>query len=449
MYKPKIWLSLSLFLILALLVAACQPVQVQVQEAPGAGAEVSGPKEEKIQLLYLTHSFDPAIEINERVIEEFEEMHPEVEIVYDHAPHSQYEQKILTAYAGGEGPDVFWAGDWMVPQFIEQGIIAPVAYDKFGVNSAREFLELFEPGSLDPYVHEGEVYTGGLSEFNTFSVFINVDHFEEAGLPLPPEDEPITWAEFLDLAEQLAQHDENGNVTRNGFAWPITTPIWNVLILEPLVYQQGGSIVDEETGLPDLTSPEVVKTFEFVHELRFERNAFDPALYTGLTSGFGNGEHSMIIAGPWAIAPIAQSFPDLNFKIVPLPKWEGGERVTTLYSWAWFVNPNIEPEKQALAWEFVNLLSSKGQTWWDGPRYLQARKGQADTGEDLNEYRISTEPMLPVFLEDFKYGQYEFRSTHYFELSDIWTRAVTRVLEGEDVQAVLQEAQIAAEFAVE
>lgn len=187
------------------------------------------------------------------------------------------------------------------------GYHCPVQYDKFGAGSANDFLELFEPGSLDPYVHEGEVYTGGLSEFNTFSLFVNVDHFEEAGVTVPSTEEPITWEEFADLAEQMAQQDDSGNITRNGFAWPVTSGIWNILILEPLVNQLGGGIVDEN-GMPTLNSEEVIKTFQYVHDLRFERNAFDPALYTGLTSGFGNGEHSMMIADPGPLHPSRRTF---------------------------------------------------------------------------------------------------------------------------------------------
>ena len=98
------------------------------------------------ELLYTTHSYASAIPVNEMVIEEFEESHPGVTVVYDHAPHDNFEQKLLTAYAGGEGPDVFWAGDWMVPQFIEQGMIAPVDPTAFGVLTQEEFLELFTGG---------------------------------------------------------------------------------------------------------------------------------------------------------------------------------------------------------------------------------------------------------------------------------------------------------------
>jgi hypothetical protein len=81
--------------------------------------------------------------------------------------------------------------------------------------------------------------------------------------------------------------------------------------------------------------------------------------------------------------------------------------------------------------------------------YVQARLGQTANGEDLTDYRLNSEPRLAKFLPDYEYGRYQFSSSAYFELSDIWTRATTRILEGEDVETVLQEAQVAADFATE
>ena len=438
--KYRIPLTLSLLMALVMLFTACT-----VPVAPTEGGASSG----KTQLLYTTHSFDPAIALNEEIISEFEEMYPDVDIVYDNAPHSNFEQKILTAFAGGEGPDVFWAGDWMVPQFIEQGIIAPVDPTAYGVDTQVDFLELFEEGSLDPFTVEGTVYSGGVSEYNTFSLLYNVDHFEEAGLDLPSDTEPMTWQELATIAETLAQQDDGGNITRNGIVWPQNVPIWTVLILEPILHQQGGSLLDSDTGLPQFDSPEMINTMQFAQDLRFEQNAFDPALMTGLLDDFAGETTSMIIAGPWAISNLNRMNPELNYAVAPLPVWEGGERVTTLYAWAWFVNPNIEPEMQELGWKFVEFLTSKGDAWWDNVRYVQSRKIETATGEALQDYFVSTEPLMPVFLEDYKYGRFEFRSTKYFELSDIWTRAQTRIMEGEDVATVMQEAQVAAEFALE
>jgi hypothetical protein len=55
---------------------------------------------------------------------------------------------------------------------------------------------------------------------------------------------------------------------------------------------------------------------------------------------------------------------------------------------------------------------------------------------------------LATIFADYPYGKSEFRSTKYFELSDIWTRAQDRVLAGEDVMTVLQDAQAQADAAM-
>ena len=68
------------------------------------------------------------------------ESHPNVKITFDNAPHDNFEQKVLTAFAGGAGPDVFWAGDWMIPQFVANGIVAPVDPTAFGVQTQEEFV---------------------------------------------------------------------------------------------------------------------------------------------------------------------------------------------------------------------------------------------------------------------------------------------------------------------
>jgi ABC-type glycerol-3-phosphate transport system substrate-binding protein len=446
----KILLILAFFGIVAAqcqVPAAPQVVEKEVVKEVVVTATPEAEASAKTQLVYMTHSHDPANRTNAQLIEEFQELNPDVEIVYDNAPHANFEQKILTAYAGGAGPDVFWAGDWMVPQFIENNIIAPVDYTQYGVNSMDEFKELFNPGSLDPFIVDDQVYTGGVSEYNTFSLIYNVDHFEEAGLPLPSEDEPMTWEQFAEYAEQLAQRDDSGNLNRVAFTTPYGVPIWTVLILEPMLHQLGGQLINPETGKPDFTSPEMIKVMQYWQDLRQTQNAIDPALDLDLLTDFSNGNASTIIAGPWALPNIDENNPDLNYAIAPLPVWENGDRVTTLYAWAWFVNP--ESENQELAWQFVEFLTSKGDLWWDSTGYVQARQGQAANGEDLNDYRLSSEPRLADFLPDYEYGKYEFRSSAYFELSDIWTRAFTRILEGEDVESVLQEAQVAADFATE
>ena len=237
-------------------------------------------------------------------------------------------------------------------------------------------------------------------------------------------------------------------MTRVGIEWPFTTPIWTVLILEPMLRQLGGEIVDPASGKPMMNSPEMIKVMTYVQSLR-NGNAVDPAFLNDLIQDFAQGRSAMIIGGPWAVAPLKDANPDLNWNIAPLPQFADAKaQVTTLYAWAWFVNANSSPEKQKVAWEFVNALTSHQQLWWDKVGYVQARIGTADNGQDLTEYRANSDERLMTIFNDYQYGKFEFQSTAYFEISDIMTKALTRVLSGEDPASVMNEAQTAADFSV-
>lgn len=440
--KSRVHSLLALLLVSAMLLSACT---MPVAAPTGGDAAAPAASDEPIELLYMTHNHAPSIPINEAAIAEFQEMHPNVTITFDNSPHSNYEQKILTAFAGGTGPDVFWAGDWMVPQFLDAGIVAPVDPTAFGVATQDEFEALFDAGSLDAFKSEGQIYTGGVSEYNTFSLIYNVDAFAEAGIDPLPKDEPITWEELAEIAAKLTVKDGDAT-TRIGLAWPFSVPIWTVLIQEPMLRQKGGELINAE-GKPDFTQQAMVDVMTYLQGLR-SANGVDPATYTDLLQDLANGRSAMIFGGPWAAKPLNDINPDLNWDTAPLPQFAGAaERVTTLYAWAWFVSSKSSPEKQKAAWEFVNLLTSKQQEWWDSVGYVQARKTEIN-GMSLPEYYAQSDPRLATIFADYPYGKSEFRSTKYFELSDIWTRAQDRVLAGEDVMTVLQDAQSQADAAM-
>ena len=452
----RIWTILSVLLIAAMALTACITPTAPPAAAPAEATAAQGGEQAAaapaaegapIELLYMTHNHPQSIPVNEEIIKEFEAAHPNVKITFDNAPHSNYEQKVLTAFAGGQGPDVFWAGDWMVPQFTANGIVAPVDPSAFGVTTQEEFLKLFPPGSLDAFTVDGKVYTGGVSEYNTFSLIYDAADFEAAGIPLPAKDKPMTWEELADIAAKLTVKDGD-TVKRIGMEWPYTTPIWTVLILEPMLRQLGGELINPETGKPDFTSDAMVQAMQYVQDLR-KNGGIDPGVFNkDMLGELANDQVSMIIGGPWAAKPLNDLNPDLKWDTAPLPQFANAkDRITTLYAWAWFVSAKSSPEKQKAAWEFVNLLTSKQKEWWDKVGYVQARQADID-GKSISEYYAQSDPRLTTIFDDYQYGKYEFRSPKYFELSDIWTRALERVLQGEDVTTVLNDAQQQADAAV-
>ncbi len=372
----------------------------------------------KTKVVYWSHTYATAVDLTNVMIEEFMRENPDIEIVYDHVPHANFEPKLLAAFAAGTGPDAYWIGDWVMPKWIPFGLVESVDHTVWGVKSQEDFIRLFEPGALTAFIMKGKVWTGGISEYNTFSVFYNPKHFREAGIPLPSKSLPMTWKRFSEIAEKLTKFDAKGARVRSGFEGVYGVPIWTVLLLEPQIRQLGGEIVDAE-GRAKLTSKESIEAMRFWYELKTKYKATDPSFQIDLLADFAKGRVSMLIAGPWAISVIRSHNPEADMAVMPLPVFEGGKRVTTLYAWAWFVNPKSTVKKEA--WKFVRYLSTQPIRWWDKVRYIQPLTG-------IWPQLLATEPLLETFIEDFKYAQYEFRSRDYYEISEIHTRAFQRVV---------------------
>lgn len=445
---------LSLVLACALILAACasdggtdttRSGDDTTAPSTTEATEDTGAADGEITLRYQTHTNAGVDEFNEELVAAFEEAHPGVNVEFNAVPFENYEPGLLTSFVGGEGPDLFWIGDWVVPQFYEAGVLADYDPDAYGI-SREEFIAQYEPQqSLDPYLIDGGLYTAGISEYNVVSLVYNPACFIEAGLGTPSSEEPLSWEEFAEIAGQLTKY-EDGERVRQGWSYWTTLDIWTVLVLHPMLEQLGGDLIDD-SGQAQFDSPEMREVLSYLADLRFEYDAFDPAFTTDPLSDVANERQCMAFLGPWGV-PVIQAQegadPNLEIAVAPLPNWEGSDRGVSQYSWSWQVNATAPAERQALAWELARYLNGYSPQWFDRAGYIQPKiteETESEPGVTVLDHIREAGPHVEVFENDFDYGVSQFRSENYNEIAAIWTRAVTTVLEGGDVDQALQQAQ--------
>ena len=403
-----------------------------------AGGTRAGNDRAPIQLSYWTHNFTPANTLNKRLIADYMRRHPNVHITWDNSPHASFEPKLLTAFAGGGGPDAYWCGDWLMPQFIPGNLVAPFDPQSYGVASQQAFINHYDPHTFDAFMSGGKLYTGGISEYNTFSLVYNKALFRAAGISYPSATEPMTWEQTAAIAQKLTRFS-GGKRVRSGWEFVYNVPIWAVLQVEPMVRQLGGELVNPSTGQPQFDSAPVIQTMQFFHDLRVKYKANDPAFPNTTDSNLdvAQGRIAMFIEGIWAIAAIVGYNPAIknDLGVAPLPTWtRGGKRVTCKYAWAWQVNPRTTPAKQQAAWQFLSFLTSQANAWYNVCGYVEPLRNHWP-------YMTSKQPLLKIFREDFAYGQYEFRSRHYLELSQVLNRAFQQIQSGDNPSTVMKKAQ--------
>lgn len=395
--------------------------------------------QEKIVLTFWKHSHPPADVLTEELIKEYMAAHPNVEIRLEIIPSSEYINKVLTAAAGNQLPDIFDINDANHAILTSRGILAPVDVSAFGFESEEAFLNAYVPGSLEPFKGaDGKVY-GIPFEYNSWTMVINDKMFREAGLN-PETDYPKTWEEVGEIGAKLAIV-RDGRFERQGFAWNLLTPGWTMLLYSPLLYQLGGSILsdDDKGNACALNSPEGVKALQTMQDMYTKYGAGAPGINLSTAQNamedFVQERVAMWILGPWAV-PTFASNPEIvaNYRIIPLPQMSDAKRrVVMLSTWLWVVN--ARSDKQAEAWKFINYASEQGARWLPAAGYILPRLGWTDAPE-AKEFKG-----LEVFIDQMQYGRPRLIHPQGGQISTIIHKAVQEaVLNGKDAKEVLDEA---------
>ncbi len=173
---------------------------------------------------------------------------------------SEIEQRTLTATAAGVPPDVAGVTDEQIVQFASQDALEPL--DDLAASHGI-VRDAYKPVCWDGCVYEDHLW--GLPStpasvalhYNKRVLHENAKALRDAGFD--PDRIPKTLDEFDRFAQVLDRVGPDGKIQRTGYlpmepGWFINfTPYWF-----------RGTLFDEKTGRFMLSSPQVVKTFEWI-----------------------------------------------------------------------------------------------------------------------------------------------------------------------------------------
>jgi len=418
------FLRLSAVVTASGVIAACAPPTPEATEEPPAEATLVPPAEkEPVTIVYWSHAYEFLVNlIDDHLIPGYKEVAPHVTVEHPVAvPSYDLDQKLVTAMAGGTGPDFFSLGDWNVGRYVSLDSIGPVDPVAFGVDTQNELIDLYMPRSLNGYLIDGKVY-GIPMEFNSFVTYYRVPDFEEVGLD--PQNPPVVFEDHIEAAQKLAKHDADGNLTRAGLDFMYANPSWYFFHFQPILNQLGATLLNEEETECAIDTPEGIEALDFWRKCYWDWHIDEAAFPPESVWGFGAGTSSMIHCGIWFPPGLKGQYPDFqygtDYLAGPYPKFsDAKEKVTILYGWAWMVNANSEHPREA--WEFVDYLTLQQESWLSEVGYIQPRLGWFDspTAKAL--------PYLDLFLEEMKYGRYMPRTAHWHEVAEAQMAALERL----------------------
>jgi multiple sugar transport system substrate-binding protein len=438
--NTRLWQTIGTLIVVALIVAACggatAPADTGEQADTGTAAESAAPEEtEKVSIVYWTHDNEPRNQLDEQLITEFMAENPDIEVKYEVFPFEDYDTKLLTAMAGQTGPDLFNIFNSRMVTLAASDAVAPVDASALGYASLDEFKDLYVPGALDSFTFGDTLYAIP-TEINNQALFINVEHFKEAGLD-PEQDYPKTWEELVKVSQKLTQTDAGGEVTRRGYDFTYGGDIdLPVLAFEGMAYQLGGTFFNQDMTEATINSEANVKALQFWSDWIHTYELGDPSVEEPIEL-FGEGDLYMVAVGTWFGPWLEEEFPETakQYAVVPFPRFEGAVNDTGafLYAYGHMVNNQSTPTEQAAAWKLASYLESRPSSYFKQAGLIQPRTA-LETEGGLDEV-----PYADVFWNDMKGTPADAMDG---EMWEVVMRAIQRVTQDDETpQASLDQAQ--------
>ncbi|GII66151.1 ABC transporter substrate-binding protein [Sphaerisporangium krabiense] len=399
----------------------------------GDGGGGDGASTGTVKLSFWTHTHPPMIDLNKKLIAEYEKSHPNVKIEYQTIPNTEFGTKMLTSLSTGAGPDIINMDDNALRgEYIPKNLLAPVDPAGFGKSSAAEIEGGYVPGTLDGAKDAKGTLYGVPSEFNGTAFAINKKHFKDAGLD--PSKPPKTWREVVEYGKAL-----NKAGHKQAFNFLYLHSGWYSQWFQTLANQTGGSILSEDGKTPALQSPGTKAAMNLWVELARTSGIADPKTSsrdaTAPYQDLASGTQSMAIVYPWAMEQIQQSNPDTyaDLAVVPLPQADPAKPVSRVYGYFWAVN-NASKQKTE-AWKFISYLASQHDRWLSDVSFVQPV-----TDWQSSEPAKKT-PFIDVIAAAYAQGRYDQVGPHWNEVQDVIRKAVDEaVFDGRPVDDVLKEA---------
>ncbi|HBH13798.1 MAG TPA: hypothetical protein DDX29_11925 [Clostridiales bacterium] len=436
----KYYMIFSLIFILGLVLSACQSTQVEEpavvdeQDDSEEPEVVEEPEDEGevIELAFWTLLGGNLGDWLQEQVDEFNATHPNIKIVNERqGGYDDLQQKLLASVAAGNPPPLTMVDYKYVPFYAKNGVFIPI--NEFA--SDADF-EDFIPGLLTDLTYKGEVYAVPYNR-STQGVFYNKDLMAAVGL----EEPPTTWEEMEAIGPSVKELGDEYFVTygkESNAQW----------MFEPLVYQFGGRVSDENCRFVFNEPGEGgVEVMEFL-----QRNTYDTEYFligANPVGGFYEVSFEWATEGRVLFTRSSTALQgglaeNVNFDwgFTKFPYAEGGTPAVTSGGANIAMTSNTTQEEREAAWTFMHFMSNTENSAWYHMQtgYMPTRYSVLELDE-VKEYHVE-HPSWLVSVEQLEFVQPTACGVlNAPEWAGVIQSAMDRIiLNNEDVQTVLDEA---------
>ena len=280
------------------------------------------------------------VDIYENLIDQYQEIHPNVKINLIETPWGDYWTKLPLSLNSKDSPALF-----AIHNSYHDNLINYMAPYEMSLDDLRaDFL------NVDSHLIDGEIYYLDYAMM-TANIYYNKDMWEEAGLT--DADFPSTWDDLREVAKKLTIKDGD-NFVQAGFNFNGT---FNQMVLG-LNYQRGQNLFNQD-GTATINNDVMNDIVKYFVDLYRVDGVGSENFGTTAGESFGQGQSAMVIMWGYYYNSLASNYPDINVGVIEIPKPLEDEEVYAFNRYngesSLGVSKNVSVEAQAVAQDFVRF----------------------------------------------------------------------------------------------
>lgn len=306
---------------------------------------------------------------------DFMKENPEAKVKVTPVPWDGAHDKIATAIAGRQTPDVSMIGTTWMGEFAKTGGLDATPGDLVDKSS-------FFSGAWDTTVVNATSY-GVPWYVETRLFYVNTDVATRAGVTTAPK----TWD---DLKAAVKAFKEKGGAKWGAALQPGGTGSWQSVL--PFVWQNGGGVVNG--GKFTFDDPKAVEAYAYYKSFFTEGLSPTDLPQGSLEPSFVKGEIGAFISGPWHIGILKEQGAAGKYQLWHMP----GRSAATSFVGGSDLSVFKDAKNRDGAWKFVSYLSRPDvQIKW----YQTAADLPAVT-KGWDDQALKSDPLLSAFGEQLK-----------------------------------------------
>ncbi|MGW7285192.1 ABC transporter substrate-binding protein [Streptomyces sp. NPDC054847] len=184
------------------------------------------------------------------VVKEFKKKYPNADVEVVVQPFEKREETLVTAIAGGQGPDVVYFNPDFIPKFAVEGTLEPVG------DVIEDDRGDFKESALESMTWDGQLYGVPLL-MQTLTAVCNTKVLADSGV----DECPRTWDEL----EAMAPKVKKAGYVPTDYVAALTLTLNHSYY--PYLWQAGGEVLNEDGTKAAFNSPEGLAALQFIKKM--------------------------------------------------------------------------------------------------------------------------------------------------------------------------------------